>query len=78
MPVGAGFFKGLRHRVTGVQPFDLRARQHQGGQQAVVEQKDVLHHLVLMLFNQAGAHALFQTGGDFFLGHGAAGGVGAC
>ena len=26
-----------------------------------------------MLFDQAGAHAFFQTGGDFFLGHSAVG-----
>jgi hypothetical protein len=41
----------------------------------VVQVKHVLHHLVLVLLDQAGIHAFFKAGGDFFFRHGAAGRV---
>ena len=59
----------------GIQPFNAGARQHDRREQAVIQQEDVLHHLVLMLLNQSGIHALLQTGGNFLFCHGPAGTV---
>jgi hypothetical protein len=75
MAGGAGLVDGLSDSVGGIQPFDVGARQHQRCEQPVVEQEHVLHHLVLVLLDQAGVHALFQAGGDFFFRHRAAGAV---
>ena len=69
MAGGTGLVKGLGDGIGRVKPFDVGARQHQGGQQAVVQQEHVLHHLVLVLLDQTGVHAAFQAGGDFFFSH---------
>ena len=72
MACSAGLVDSLGDSHRGIQPFNAGARQHDGGQQAVIKQEHVLHHLVLMFLDQSGIHALFQTGGNFFFGHGPA------
>ena len=73
-----GLRQAFGHGVGGLQPGNVGARQHHGGEVAVVQVEDVAHHLVFVFFDDAGVHALFQAGGDFGLGHGAGvGGVDA-
>ena len=58
--------QAVTHRAVRVQPGHVGARRHQRCQWPLVEAEHVLHHLVLMLFDHTGVHALFQAGADFF------------
>ena len=51
----------------------IGARHHERGEWPVVELKHVLHHLVLMLLDDAGVNALLQAGRYFLFSHGAGG-----
>ena len=69
--VSTDLFQPLRHSGIGVKPIHFCAVHHQRGQGAVIQTEHVLHHLMLLRFNHACIHTLFQAGADFFFGHGA-------
>ena len=54
-----------------VQPMDIGTRHHHRGQRPVVQMEHVLHHLVLLLLDDAGVHTLLQAVRDLLLGHAA-------
>ena len=58
------------HGVTGIQPVNIRAWQHDRAEVTRIQGKDVTYHLVLVRLNNAGAQALSQTGLDLLGGHG--------
>ena len=66
--------QAVRHGIGAVEPLHVGARRHERGQGPLVQAKHVLHHLVLLLLDQAGVHAFFQAGRDFFFGHRTRGG----
>ena len=62
----AGLRQTVAHSAVRVQPGHVGARCHQRGQRPLVKAEYVLHHLVLVLLDHPGVHALFQAGADFF------------
>ena len=59
--------------AVAVEPDDLAARDHHRADLAVVEAKDVAHHLVLLRLDHAGVEPFLEAGGDLLLGDAAVG-----
>ena len=57
------------HGMAGIKPLNVAARDHERGEVAVVQAKNVLHHLVFVVLNDARVAPLGQAGADFFLCH---------
>lgn len=61
--------QSLRHCQIGIEPLHITARHHHRDKGTVIEVEHVLHHLVLMVLNDAGIPAFVKAGHNLFFGH---------